>query len=171
MMRATQVLSVLIVALIFAVSGCGPADENGGSDWEQPDFFDEVEGDVGVFGEAVDPDPGMGTAFRQEEGHWVEFCYADEGCEDRRGDDEMIHGTAAESLIYASDPDQDVVGVKVNVKVEDNAAADGAVFVAEGTHDPEESLSSDQFDIEQRLHETDVYEPGDVIEVRLGREE
>lgn len=170
-MRATHVLSVLFVALAFAVSGCGPGADNGEADWEQPDFFDEVEGDVGVFGEAIEPDPGMGTAFLQEEGHWVEFCYADEGCEDRSGDDEMIHGTGVETLIYASAPDRDVVGVKVNIKVDDNAAADGAAFVAEGTHDPDETLSDDQFDIEQRLHETDVHEPGDVIEFRLGRQE
>lgn len=170
-MRSAGVGTVVCFAIVIVASGCGSGAEGGDGDWEQPEFFADVEGDVAVYGEAIDPEPGFGTSVRQEEGHWVEFCYAETGCEDRSGDDEWLHGTVEEVFIHGSDPDREVVGVKVGAKVADGAAADAALFIASGTHHPEASAGEEEFEMDERLMETDVKQPGDVVDFWIGRSE
>lgn len=145
------------------------------SEEERETFFDDVDGDVAVytkFGSAAHSglEAGQrGVAAVEEGEHIVEFCYAESGCEDRSEIEPTTYGTMNTSLIHASDPDKEVVGLKLRYKIHDESHGSGLTIVAEGEHDPEGRYDEDKFEIDDELMVTEPREPGEVFSYELGR--
>lgn len=130
---------------------------------ERKAFFDDIDGDVAVF--ARFPDDSQSGAL-QEDGYYVEFCYAESGCEDRSDQDGQVLFGDGKGLIHASDPDKEVVGLKLRYKMKTGSSR---AIVSEGTHTPDESSRSDRFDVDERLITTESYSQGEPISYELGR--
>lgn len=130
-------------------------------------FFDDVDGDVAVYSKYHRG--GQGVAALQDDGYVVEFCYAESGCEDRSDQEGQMVAGHGKGLLHASDPDKEVVGLKLRYKIHPESNGSGTAIVAEGRHDPDETLPADQFEIENQLMETEPYGAGESLSYELGR--
>ena len=132
------------------------------------DFFADVDGDVGLFARAVDPEAGAGTAVHHGGDFVTEFCYEGDGCEEVSDSDKQMLGTADEGLMYGSDPERTLVGMSVEVELPPLARAPAQLVVYEGTHEPDAGMRDETFETAEVLKETDTYNPDNVITFELG---
>lgn len=130
-------------------------------------FFDDVEGDVAVYSRLHRGSQGV-VAY-QDDGFLVEFCYAESGCEDRSEIAGRMNASVEEGLLHASDPDKEVVGLKLRYKLHPDSSGTGVAVVAEGSHDPEANTSAERFEAEKELMVTETYRPGEIISYKLGK--
>ncbi len=144
-------------------------EEQEEADEEEPDdFFADVDSDVGLFARAVDPEPGAGAAVHHGGDFATEFCYEDDGCEVVSDSSMQMLGTVEESLMYGSDPDRTLVGMKVEVEVPRGSRAPVQLLVYEGTHDPDAGMGDEAFETGEVLKETETYTEDNVITFELG---
>jgi hypothetical protein len=147
-------------------NGDDDADEGDApSEQDLEDIFDDVDAEIAVYSRQHKKVTKNDGHMILEDGRYVvEFCYADSGCEDRSVDDKMSAGRK-EQIIHKSDPDKEVVGLRLRLKVHPRSAATASVFVATGeTSD----AFGNPFEKEDILFETDPYEPGDTVTYELG---
>ena len=130
-------------------------------------IFDGVDGEIAVFsrkGRKVTRNDGH--IIMEDDGHVIEFCYADTGCEDRSDVKGRRLAGVGEIRIHQSDPEKEVVGLRLRLKIGPHSAGTASVFVTTGhTSD----AFGSPFEVEDTIFKTRFYEPGDAVTYDLGK--
>lgn len=150
--RARLLLGALFLVGALAACGDDPVSDNG------EDGLAGASNPVSVVLEAVGDD--MTTVNYMESDYHMTICYEDGEC-DREDSGKSGVGGGSRSIITA-DSNRTVVGVEVDVRIED---APGKLIVGE-----EASEDDNRFGVELStvFHETDALDPGEEVSFKVG---